>query len=45
MSQGKYAPRSALYSPSQHFGVYSFYHTIKANGGKVPAYLQYEVEV
>ena len=45
MAQGKYVPRSALFSAAQHYWMYSFYHTIKSCGGKTPSYLQYEVEV
>lgn len=45
MAQGKYVPRSALFSAAQHYWMYAFYHTIKSNGGKTPSYLQYEVEV
>lgn len=41
---GKYFPRSAIFNSAQHFYVSQFYSTIKRNGGKVPAYLPYEVE-
>lgn len=40
----KYHTRADKFTTAEHYWMYQFYETIKHNGGKVPAYLQYEVE-